>query len=91
MKKPPKFLWAFWANMNGPWFIIPQKVTIDRDMFEIYDDIIWYDKTGNHDIKKIGLFECDGYLAFAHENKKEVQKFINGFMACRKLLSKFYV
>jgi len=32
----------------------------------------------------------NGLIVFSHEDKKEVQKFIDGFMACRQLWSGFF-
>lgn len=77
-----KELWAFWANKHGPWWKTPQKVTFS---FPYY-----FHKNGDAFIEKPGIIAEDHYIAFADKDKKEVQKFINGFMACRKLLSSFY-
>lgn len=84
--KQPKELWAFWANRSGPWWATPQKVKRD-DKLASY----WH-KNGNADIRSEGVTEDgDGYLAFAHRDKNEVQKFIDGFMACRRMMAGFYV
>lgn len=77
------YLWAFWANTNGPWWKSPQKVKRNISYY--------YHKNGNASIEREGLVISSGHLAFADKDKKEVQKFIDGFMACRKLMAGFYV
>ncbi len=84
MKNKPEQLWAFWANSHGPWNKSPKIVYWDEDLKE------YYSKDGNSNIQKFGLNMLEGYISFADKDKKEVQKFINGFMACRELLSGFF-
>lgn len=79
-------MWAFWANAYGPWFKTPQKVEVKDDDF----DFGWWRKCGNCDAKKVGLDQREGYLCYAHPDKKEVEKFIRGFMACRDLAGRFF-
>ena len=81
--KEPQELWAFWANLHGPLWKTPQLVQ--------WDVTAYYHKNGNASIDKEGVEQRDGYIAFAHRDKSEVQRFIKGFMACRKLLGEFYV
>lgn len=83
-RKKPKKLWAFWANINGPWYYEPQQVYWD-DFNER-----WWHEDGNSDVKKMGLELKEHYLSYSSVNKKEVQDFINGFMGCRHLLSEFF-
>lgn len=83
MKKPEK-LWAFWANAYGPWYKKPHLVTMDTDT-----GLYWHSNR-NYSIKKEGLEHRGGYLAFAHRDRSEVEKFFNGFMACRRLFAQFY-
>ena len=72
-----KQVWAFWANRNGPWFKHPQKVGEDG----------WH-RNGNAGVTKLGIEKIDDvYVCFASYDKKEVQRFIDGFNACRYLLA----
>lgn len=80
-----KEAWAFWANMNGPWWKTPQRVTHRQDIGG------WWRRCGNADVEGMGLRERKdhGYLTFASRDKKEVQRFINGFLAARRLMARF--
>ena len=83
-KKKPDKLYAFWANTSGPWYDKPRLVKYNTTLDS------WWDTGGNADTSFEGLEAQDGYVAFAHRDKKEVQKFMDGFNACRKLLSPFF-
>lgn len=82
-----KEVWAFNANKFGPWTKKPVKLTIqcgDR----------WLSDDERHDThcEKLGLHIRDrGFLSYASTDKKEVQRFIDGFLACRELLKSFFV
>lgn len=81
----PQKLWAFWANTHGPWNTTPQQVKL------LYGDIEkWWSADMNSDVEQIGLVEKDGYVCFAHPDKADVERFIEGFMACRELLRGFF-
>lgn len=74
--------WAFWANTFGPAYKRPQRVVFDGDS-------LWWYKNGDYSIKTLGLYRHGGYISFASENKKEVELFIEGFMASRSIMAIF--
>ena len=77
-------MWAFWANVYGPFYEKPQKVKLNHSLGE------WFHKNEEHCIEKQGLDQQVGYLTFAHPDQKEVEKFIKGFFACRELIGDFF-
>lgn len=77
----PEIMWAFWAKRSGPFFKLPQRVICYGK--SSYD--FWWHRNGNYSITKQGLYIDNNYISFAHPDKKEVQKFIVGFNACRGL------
>ena len=95
MKKPKKttavparplarrVMWAFWANRSGPWTAVPVRVV--RGVCDEY-----WDKEGDNCVKKAGVYHSDGYMYFASYDRKEVEKFIDGFEACRLMLRGFF-
>ena len=80
--KKPKVLYAFWANTFGPSFNSPQKVVYVKDLGG------WWHKDRDHCVEKIG-FTDEGWICFAHPDKKRVQDFADGFNAARKILTQF--
>lgn len=80
-----KEVWAFWANMNGPWWKTPQRVKHNAQIGG------WWRSCGNAGVDGMGLSwrEDHGYLTFASHDKAEVEKFIRGFMAARRLVARF--
>lgn len=84
MKKPKK-LWAFWASAYiGPWYKTPQRVLFNEDLGS------YWRKCGSAHVEGQGLYQERGYTSFAHSDKKEVEKFMQGFFAARDLLSGFF-
>ena len=81
--KPTK-LWAFWANTHGPASQTPEAVRLHKGLSS------YWDKSQNFEVEKEGLVHGNGYLCFAHRDKKEVEKFITGFFACKNLLAGFF-
>ncbi len=81
----PRILWAFWANKHGPWHKQPVKVIYNKDL-----DSWWSSGKDDDVVEKEGLVQYDHYVCFVHRDKKEVDKFIQGFMACRTLLKSFF-
>jgi hypothetical protein len=81
--KQPKTLYAFWANMCGPWYITPEAVTYREDLGS------WWNKDYNSEVESIGLTEREGYVCYASADKEDVERFIEGFLSCRRLLRGF--
>lgn len=81
-----KTMWAFWANLNGPQFKTPKKAIFDDDSCLQN----WWTEDDQLSVNKTGLEKSHGHLIFADPDKKEVQKFIDGFMACRELAGGFF-
>lgn len=83
--KQPEAMWAFWADAtNGPWWVTPQPVVLGRDGR-------WMRSCGKAGVTGRGFIQQDfGFVTFAHQDKREVQKFIDGFMACRRLAGRFF-
>ena len=81
-----KEAWAFWANMSGPFWTKPQRVTHNPE-----SGGVWWRRCGNAGVDGMGLRERKdhGYLTFASHDKAEVEKFICGFMAARLLVARF--
>lgn len=76
--------WAFWANTSGPWSKGP--VAIYQTGFQGR----WYDSSGDRSVEFIGLEESEGFVCFSSKSKAEVEKFIRGFMACRRIGGRFF-
>jgi hypothetical protein len=75
--------WAFFANTYGPWWKTPKRVLKKSQLDG------WWTSCGSADVKKMGLHETGGVVCFASRDKKEVQRFIDGFMAARRLVACF--
>jgi hypothetical protein len=82
--KKPETMWAFWANKYGPFHKTPQKVKMHYGIGE------WVHKNEEYCAEKQGLDQRDGYICFSHPDKKEVEKFMQGFFACRELIGDFF-
>ena len=74
-----KQMWAFWANKFGPWFKHPQKV----------DENGWH-KNQDANVESVGLESRGGYICYASYKKGDVQRFMDGFNACRGLWEDFF-
>ena len=72
--------WAFWANNFGCSSKAPIKI--------IYNGSFWVHKSGDYIVNSLG-FTDDGWICFADKDKKEVAKFVRGFMACRYIIGQF--
>ena len=84
--KKPKTVWAFWANMYGPWYKTPQKAYLE-DYTLRGEKQAWWHKNGDSDITKLGFYEREdgGYTTFSSIDKKQVEHFMLGYNACRKM------
>ena len=83
MKKRPAALWAFWANQNGPWHQRPYRVRWNEQLMS------WWDSTGDGNVSVPGLAHNGTYLSFAAESKAEVELFMSGFNAARRIVAQF--
>ena len=85
MGHKPKTAWAFWANMNGPWWKKPQRVILGEGG--------WWHRNQDAYVTKMGLVSDplpqQSYLTFASVDKKEVRLFIEGFLVARRLMANF--
>ena len=81
MSRKQETLWAFAANMYGPFVLHPVAVEWNGHEWSNEEDFVC--------VKKKGLQIKEGYATYLSSDKKEVETFINGFTACRKLLGTF--
>ena len=83
-----KEVWAFNANKFGPWTKKPVRLTVHCGGNTWRSSDEWQETHCD----KLGLQITDGaFLSYASRDKKDVQRFIDGFLACRELLKSFFV
>ncbi len=78
-------VWGFCANTYGPWWVKPKRFKKQHNLAG------WWDASGDYCVEFIGVdLSQDGVIKFASYDKNETRRFIDGFMACRHLLSVFF-
>lgn len=77
-----KDLWAVWINGYGFRFDKPTLVKYDEETNS------WWNKTGNEDVKKVGLELNDSgtVITFSSYNKRDVKLFILGMKAMKTVM-----
>ena len=85
MKKRPNKLWAFWANHYGPSDLRPVRVTWDAE------SEAWWARDCNRYVISEGCCGDDTgrYEVFSSESKADVELFILGFNAARRIMATF--
>lgn len=80
-KTKPKKLWAFWSNLYGPFYRNPIQVKYDESLKS------YWDNSGEWEVKEEGLYQREAYLCFASKTKKDVELFIQGYLAAKHLVA----
>jgi len=76
-----KIIYGAAINLVGVWG--PLKMELNKEQK------VYYDKSGNLSIRKIGLNIYEDVIEFGSKNKKEVEIWVNGIKCAFKRLSDF--
>jgi len=89
VKHPPKVVYTNIINLGGLYSDKPIKCKLtESDLYSGLGEIEWWDKSGDVDVKQLGLYKHDNncFIQFSSLSKIEVQVWTDGVKAALSLI-----
>jgi hypothetical protein len=89
----PKIIWTAAINLKGLWFSKPLRMKLicscGEEGYCECEEYSYWDKSGDFDVKDIGLIEKDGIITYAHPEKEMVELWMSGIKSATKMIKQW--